>query len=247
MAKALTFAIVFFWAMFGVKAQTLCYCNNIATNNYIDTSYIQNDLLVEYRIDRETRSKYMIKTFFTPDTHRVSYQINDSLLNDGETCGWYKSGKLKFRLLYRNDTLIGTNNFGWYENGSIQFHAINKSDTIKTMFFDQEGVLSFEEVTFGGSLLYRKLFCANGNIREFRNFSKDTVLVLEYYCSNVLKSIRHYWHSKQIGNYIEFYNDGSLKEKGRLIYEKNRSHSPKINDRKKFKKGKHFEAFNHFK
>jgi antitoxin component YwqK of YwqJK toxin-antitoxin module len=221
-------------------AQDFCFCDSYPQTNFKDTSYYDGNL-VEYSIDKKTQIKYVIKSYFSIDTHTVYFQINNLLLNEGEACGWYKNGKLKLRFLYHNDTLIGTNNFMWYENGTIQMQATNKSDTIISTFFDQDGILWYKEVSFGGLLMFKKIYYLNGNVKEFRDYTGHGELVLEFYSSGLLKSMGRYLYSQKIGKYTELYEDSSIRKIQNYSVISKPNEKSKVLVQKTFKKGSRFE------
>lgn len=76
---------------------------------------------------------------------------------------------------------------------------------------------------------------------EYTDVSKDTVLVVSYYCSGVVKSIAYQRYSQLVGNYIEYYDDGSVKEKARYKSSKTNTDINRKMVSKKFKQGEHFE------
>jgi hypothetical protein len=225
-----------------VKSQNHCFCDTTAIVNYVDTFYWNEFDTVSFRIDRETGKKYFRKTVSYRDTTRLFYQINDSLQEHGEGCAWYKNGQLAHRHVYENGELVGSNNFWWHENGALKAISIHVNDTLKTTFFNLNGSLSHEEVTLGGELLLTKYYCSNGNIREIYHTGHEPVLVLSYYCSGVLKSIYNMLYSKPVGLYIEYYEDGSLKEKGKYIESKSGNDEARKRIFKQCKKGEFFES-----
>ena len=235
--RAVAVCVLIFFSV-KAKAQFNCFCDTTALVNYVDTVYFNNNDTVAYRIDRDSGKKYFIKTLFRGDTIRLYSQINDSLQENGESCAWFKSGQLKYRLVYNKDRLVGSNNYRWYKNGAFHSISSNIRDTIRTLFFSEVGRLSYEETEFGGILLYSKQYCVNGNVREFSNYKMEPVLVASYYCSGMLKSIYHLWYSKPVGDYVEYYDDGSVKEKG--TYKKGDQRKKTVF--KKYQQGDYFES-----
>lgn len=129
----------------------------------------------------------------------------------------------------------------WYENGTIQMQATNKSDTIISTFFDQDGILWYKEVAFGGLLMFKKLYYLNGNVKEFRDYTGHGELVLEFYSSGLLKSMGRYLYSQKIGRYTELYDDSSIKKIENYSVITKPNEKSKILDQRTFKKGSMFE------
>jgi antitoxin component YwqK of YwqJK toxin-antitoxin module len=239
MAKTIILILVFFVG--AVKAQNNCFCDTSKILNFADTSYFYDDVIVQYRLDRETGKKYIFKTVFSPEEERIFHGLDDSLQIDGEYCSWYSNGQLAMRFVYNSGSLIGAKNFVWYKNGELKAFFVNKNDTVKSTFFDENRRLSHEETSYGDRLYRTTYYHLNGFVKEVQYINQYPSLILQYYCSGVLKSIGFYSYSKPVGNFISFYEDGSVKEKGKYTNKLVDGEAKKIGRWKRYKKGRHFE------
>lgn len=241
MAKTIILFLILSVFCNSLMAQDNCYCDTSKIVNFVDSFYLINDYMVELKIDRGTGNRYVVKTTNPPGAVRYFYQVNDYLQSNGEKCSWYANGQLESRFVYSNDTLIGAKNFVWYENGDLKALFVNKNDTVKSTFFDENRMLSHEETSYGDSLCRTTYYHPNGLVKKVHYINQYPGLILEYYCSGILKSIGFYTYSKPVGNYISFHEDGSVKEKGKYANKLIEGESKKVGKWKRYKKGRHFE------
>ena len=167
------------------------------------------------RFDKLNRKKNTWKIFYDSGKLKEEMRYKNGLLN-----GYYKTydknGKLIKAILYidgipqnfTDELAVLDIRKEYYENGRVKVEGIyNKSDQENGLFnyFDENGKIEKSEIYLQGVLLAKGLIDEEGKRQGYWE---------EYYKNGILKSKGKYKDSHRIGEWIYFFNNKKIQQKG---------------------------------